>query len=210
MTGRRLKYTSILAIVLVAAVNLTASTQPWFTLTLVPTSGSTAIRVDGTVAAPALTALSLSSLALAAALAIAGPAFRVVLGVLQVLLGACIALSAWTALADPVIAGSSLVTDATAIAGSESVAALVDGTTSTAWPVITLIAAVITALVGVFTLATLRRWPGTGKKKRVSRFEPADGYGHGASTVSTDDGEIDPVVSWDELSRGDDPTGPNR
>ena len=34
----------------------------------------------------------------------------------------------------------------------------------------------------------------------------ADGYGHGASTVQTDDGDIDPVVSWDELSRGDDPT----
>jgi hypothetical protein len=210
MTGRRLKYTAILAIVLVAAVNLTASTQPWFTLTLVPSSGSTAIRVDGTSAAPALTALSLSSLALAAALAIAGPAFRIVLGVLQVLLGGCIALSAWTALADPVQAGSSLITKATAIAGGESVAALVDRTDSTAWPVITLIAAVVTAIVGVFTLATLSRWPGTGKKKRASRFEPADGYGHGASTVATDDGEIDPVVSWDELSRGDDPTGPGR
>ena len=26
------------------------------------------------------------------------------------------------------------------------------------------------------------------------------------TTVRTDDGDIDPVVSWDELSRGDDPT----
>ncbi|NQX10479.1 Trp biosynthesis-associated membrane protein [Microbacteriaceae bacterium VKM Ac-2855] len=210
MTGRRLKYLTILAIVIVAAVHLTASTQNWFTLRLVATAGHPdGIAVAGTAAAPALTALSLSSLALAAALAIAGPAFRVVLGVLQLLLGGCIALSAFTALNDPIAAGSSLITKATAIAGTDSVSALVSETTSTGWPVITLVFAVLTAALGVVVLGGVRSWPNSGAKKRASRFEPADGYGHGASTVSTDDGDIDPVVSWDELSRGDDPTGPD-
>ena len=205
MSGRRLKYSAILGIVLLAALELTASTQPWATLVLTPGVGDgRALSVVGTVAAPALSALALAGLALAAALAIAGPAFRIVLGLLQIVLGGSVVLAASTALADPVRAGSSLVTDATAIAGRESVAALV-ASSVTAWPVVALVAGVLTAVIGVLVLVTVRRWPGA-KKKRVSRFEPADGYGHGATTVRTDDGDIDPVVSWDELSRGDDPT----
>lgn len=206
MSGRRLKSVAILAIVLLAALELTASTQPWFGLTLVAAvSDGSDLSVVGTVAAPALSALALAGLALAAALAIAGPAFRVVLGLLQIVLGGSVVLAAATALGDPVRAGSSLVSDATAIAGQESVAALVESTSSTAWPVVALVCGVLTAVVGALVLVTVRRWP-DARKKRASRFEPADGYGHGASTVETEDGTIDPVVSWDELSRGDDPT----
>lgn len=206
MSGRRLKSVTILAIVLLAALELTASTQPWFGLTLVAAvSDGSDLSVVGTVAAPALSALALAGLALAAALAIAGPAFRIVLGLLQIVLGGSVVLAAATALGDPVRAGSSLVSDATAIAGQESVAALVESTSSTAWPVVALVCGVLTAVLGALVLVTVRRWP-DARKKRASRFEPADGYGHGASTVETEDGTIDPVVSWDELSRGDDPT----
>lgn len=207
MSGRRLKYSAILGIVLLAALELTASTQPWFALVLAAAAEGNGQRIDvvGTIAAPALSALALAGLALAAALAIAGPAFRIVLGLLQVVLGGSVVLAAATALADPVRAGASLVTDATAIAGEQSVAALVASSSSTAWPVVALICGAITALLGVGVLVTVRRWPGAARKG-ASRFEPADGYGHGASTVTTEDGDIDPVVSWDELSRGDDPT----
>jgi uncharacterized membrane protein (TIGR02234 family) len=204
VSGRRLKYSVILGIVLLAALELTSSTQSWFALELADDSG--ALDVTGTVAAPALSALALAGVALAAALAIAGPAFRIVLGLLQVLLGGSVVLASTTALGDPVRAGSAAVTEATGIAGERSVAALVDSSSSTAWPVLAVIAGALTALLGVLVLATVRRWPDARKKKRVSRFEPADGYGHGASSVETDDGTIDPVVSWDELSRGDDPT----
>ncbi|PPH93832.1 Trp biosynthesis-associated membrane protein [Rathayibacter sp. AY1D3] len=206
MSGRRLKYTAILGVVLLAALELTSSTQTWSTLTLAAIEGEgQRIDVAGTVAAPALSALALAGLALAAALAIAGPVFRIVLGVLQAVLGASVVLAAATALGDPVRAGASLVTEATAIAGEQSVAALVASSSATAWPVVALVCGVLTALLGIGVLATSRRWLGAARK-RASRFEPADGYGHGASTVQTDDGDIDPVVSWDELSRGDDPT----
>ncbi|PPI42661.1 hypothetical protein C5D18_11795 [Rathayibacter tritici] len=206
VSGRRLKYSAILGVVLLAALELTSSTQSWFTLTLAATEGEgQRIDVAGTVAAPALSALALAGLALAAALAIAGPVFRILLGLLQVLLGASVVLAAATALGDPVRAGASLVTGATAIAGEQSVAALVASSAVTAWPVVALACGVLAAVLGIGVLATSRRWPGAAKK-RTSRFEPADGYGHGASTVHTDDGDIDPVVSWDELSRGDDPT----
>ena len=205
-SGRRLKSAAILATVLLAALELTASTQPWFGLSLVPSvSDGSDLSVVGTVAAPALSALALAGLALAAALAIAGPAFRVVLGVLQLVLGASVVLAAATALGDPVRAGSSLVSDATAIAGQESVAALVASSSSTAWPVVALVCGVLTALLGAVVLVTVRRWP-DARRKRASRFEPVDAHGHGASTLETEDGTIDPVVSWDDLSRGDDPT----
>ncbi|WP_161489618.1 Trp biosynthesis-associated membrane protein, partial [Rathayibacter tanaceti] len=128
-----------------------------------------------------------------------------VLGLLQVVLGGSVVLAAATALGDPVRAGASLVTDATAIAGEQSVAALVASSSSTAWPVVALLCGVSTAVLGIGVLVTVRRWPGTAAK-RASRFEPADGYGQGASRVQTEDGDIDPVLSWDELSRGDDPT----
>jgi uncharacterized membrane protein (TIGR02234 family) len=206
VSGRRLKHSAILGVVLLAALELTASTQPWSELVLAAATGDgQRIEVAGTVAAPALSALALAGLALAAALAIAGPAFRVVLGLLQAILGGSVVLAASTALGDPVRAGASLVTDATAIAGEQSVAALVASSSSTAWPVVALVCGGLTALLGIGVLATTRRWPGAAAK-RASRFEPADGYGHGASTMRTDEGDIDPVVSWDELSRGDDPT----
>ncbi|WP_228493683.1 MULTISPECIES: Trp biosynthesis-associated membrane protein [unclassified Rathayibacter] len=206
MSGRRLKSSAILGIVLLAALELTASTQPWFTLTLAASGGDVGQRIDvaGTVASPALSALALAGLALAAALAIAGPAFRVVLGVLQFVLGGSVVLAAVTAWADPVRAGASLVTGATAIAGEQSVAALVASSSDTAWPLVALACGVLTAALGVVVVVTVRRWPGAAKK-RASRFEPA-GDGHGTSSVETEDGAIDPVVSWDELSRGDDPT----
>ncbi|SMH39176.1 trp region conserved hypothetical membrane protein [Rathayibacter oskolensis] len=211
MSARRLKSSAILAIVVLAALELTSSTQPWFTLVLVAATGDgERLEVAGTVAAPALSALALAGLALAAALAIAGPAFRIVLGLLQIVLGGSVVLAASTALGDPVRAGSSLVTGATAIAGQESVAALVDSSSSTAWPVVALVAGALTSLVGIVVLVTVRRWP-DARRKRASRFVPADGSGHGGTAepaVDAADGErpIDPVVSWDELSRGDDPT----
>lgn len=206
MSARRLKYSVILGIVLLAALELTSSTQTWSSLALVaPAGDGSLLGVPGTVAAPALSALALAGLALAAALAIAGPAFRVVLGLLQMILGGSVVLASATALADPVRAGSSLVTEATAIAGRESVAALVASSSSTAWPVAALVCGALTAVLGLVVLLTVRRWP-DARRRRASRFEPVEGHGHGASSVLTEDGRIDPVVSWDELSRGDDPT----
>ncbi|PPI55415.1 Trp biosynthesis-associated membrane protein [Rathayibacter toxicus] len=206
MSGRGLKYSAIVTTVLLAALELTAATQPWLMLTLVPTTGEgRQITVVGTVAAPALSALALATLALAAALALAGPGFRLVLGVLPVLLGGSVVLSAVTALANPVRAGSSLVTEATAISGEQSVAALVASVALTAWPVVALVGGVLIVAVGVWVLTTLRRWP-RPTKKRVSRFEPVEGGDRRISTAQMEHREIDPVSSWDELSRGDDPT----
>lgn len=193
---RRLKSTLLLAAVVVDAFVLASWTQTWLTVGLGAEAGHKGeIVVVGSVAAPALSALALAGLALVAALAIAGPVFRVVLGSLQAVIGACVAYSAFAALVDPGAAAAAAITQATGVAGSSSVDALVEHTTLTAWPIVTLVLGILLALVGIAIVVTFRAWPGPSKKYQTVQFADADA-----------DGEADPVITWDGLSRGDDPT----
>src|SRR4051794_25247525 len=110
-SGRRLKSIAILAVLVLSALTFLAWSQSWGSLTIVAGSTSAAtLDVPGSVAAPALSALALAGIALAGALAIAGPVIRIVLGALEVLLGASVLASAVGALTDPVAAGASVVT----------------------------------------------------------------------------------------------------
>lgn len=193
--GRRVKYTLILASLLLAALVLLAWTQTWLTVHLIAGAPTASVPVDGNVAAPALAALALAGLALTAALSIAGLLFRIVLGVLDALLGACIAFSAILVLTAPVAASEPAVTAATGVAGSESIAEVVSATSLTVWPVFTLVTGILLVLVGLGVALTARRWPSSSRKYSAVRLEPVDR-----------DEMPDAVDSWDELSRGDDPT----
>ena len=189
MSPRRLKLTSILLGIVLSAAVMLAWTQLWFTADL---ETGQSLEVAGDVAAPALTALALSGLALAAALALAGTVFRVILGGLQAAIGALVVTSAVMALADPVAASSRAITDATGVSGSESVAALVTSVVATAWPAVALAAGILMALLGVFTAVTARRWPASSRKYQAVRMAPADGESS--------------IGDWDALSDGRDPT----
>lgn len=192
--GKRVKYTLMLGSLVLAGLTLIAWTQQWLTVTLTGPARDV-LAVDGAVAAPALAALALATLALAAALAIAGSAFRYILGVLEALLGASIVLSAVLVFIDPIGAGEAAVTDATGIAGTESVAAIVSSAVVTAWPAITLVLGIGTVIAGISVVVTARSWPRSSKKYSAVSLEP----------VATDE-MPDAVDSWDELTRGDDPT----
>jgi hypothetical protein len=192
--GKRAKYSLMLGTLALAGLTLIAWTQQWLTVTLTE-PGHDPLPVDGSIAAPALAALSLAALALAAALAIAGIGFRYLLGVLQLLLGASISLSAILVFSNPVGAAEPAVTDATGIAGASSVASIVDSTSLSAWPALTLAFGVLIAAAGIGILVTARVWPRSSKKYSAVRMEP----------VASDE-MPDAVDSWDELSRGDDPT----
>ncbi|WP_411721323.1 Trp biosynthesis-associated membrane protein [Mycetocola sp.] len=194
-SGKRSKYVLILASLLLSGLALMAWTQTWLDVELAPGSPTTAVTVDGAVAAPALAALALAGLALGAALAIAGLLFRILLGVLNIVLGGCIALSAVLVLNGPVAASEAAVTDVTGIAGSDSIADLVSATSLTPWPVVALATGVLLAVVGVAILVTAQRWPSSSRKYSAVRLEPVDG-----------DAMPDSVDSWDDLTRGDDPT----
>lgn len=191
----RTKYVLILASLLLSGLALIAWTQTWLTVELQPGAPTTSVAVDGTVAAPALAALALAGLALAAALAIAGVVFRILLGVLNVVLGACVVLSSVLALTAPVGASEAAVTEATGVAGSNSIADIVTSSSLTVWPVIALLAGVLLAIAGIAIVVSARSWPSSSRKYSAVRLEPADG-----------DATPDAVDSWDDLTRGDDPT----
>lgn len=192
--ARHFKAVSLVAGILLSAAALLSWTMTWFTVILNPAeSAHGTILVTGEVGAPALAALGLAGLALVAALAIAGGVFRLLLGVLQAVIGASIAASAWAAGADPVSASAPLVTETTGISGSESVTALIATVEPTAWPLLAVIIGMLMVLLGIFVTATARRWPATTSRYRAARFDDADAP---RSTVS----------DWDRLSDGSDPT----
>lgn len=191
MTGGRLKLVSLLGIAVLAVLLFAAWSQTWFTLTV----QGEPFPVSGQLAGSALSALALASLALIAALAIAGPFFRVVLGVLQALLGVCVIVVSAFALANPVTSATAAITKATGVAGARSVAGLVTATSLTPWPVIAIVLGILLTLLGLAIAPTARSWPESGRKYTRSRLVAADADG------------LDPVQEWDALSEGDDPTG---
>lgn len=186
MDAGRLKLLTILAGGLLGALTLIAWTQPWFGLTL--TSGQS-LAVAGQVAAPALSALGLASLALVAALAIAGRVFRIVLAALEVVIGVLVVVSAVAALSTPVAASSATITDAVGESGADALAALVASVSVTAWPYLAVAFGALSALVGVVVLVTSRGWRGPTR-----RYE---------ATAVADDSA---AGNWDALSAGKDPT----
>jgi hypothetical protein len=150
-----------------------------------------AVDVQGTAAAGAVPALALTCVVLTGALALAGPVFRVVLGVLETALGILVVVSAVVAVLDPVSSSTASISAVTGVTGSESVAALVASVSVALWPVVAIVAGAVIAGLGVVVVATASRWPSSARKYAAVRMEPADG---------------DRIGDWDALTRGDDPT----
>lgn len=196
MNPKRLKSLSIVAVLVVSGLVFLTWTRSWFVFEVV--AGQTdGVPVDATgeTAAPALAALGLAGLAAGAALGIAGRAFRVILGALTVLIGGSVVLSAVLALGDPVGSSASAISTATGIAGSESIGGVVESVETSVWPALAIVVGALLALIGVAVVVTSGRWPGPSRKYDAVRLEHAD-----------DGRPLDSVDSWDELSRGDDPT----
>lgn len=194
MTARA-RLLSVVVVVLCGALGVMSSTQTWLTVAL---TGAAAhdLTVSGAAAIPVLAPLSLAVLALGAALSIVGPVLRYVFGALAVVIAVAQGLlTAQVAFTHPVSAVARTVTDATGITGDESVAGLVATITPSAWPLVTLAVWIVLLAAGVFVLVTARRWSTSGRKYRTDvAARPATG-------------PLDAVDSWDDLSRGEDPTG---
>jgi len=191
----------VLAVIVASALALLAWTQVWVIVRLAE-DGSTqpAIDVSGSIASPGLTALALAGLALAGALTIAGPVIRIILGLLEMLLGVSVVLSAGLAIGDPVGASSAAVTTTTGVAGADSTRALVSSATLTGWPFLALAAGILMLLIGLFVCITARFWPGPTKRYEATTFEPVTDPATGQVRPR------DAVDDWDGLTRGDDPT----
>ncbi|WP_268748232.1 Trp biosynthesis-associated membrane protein [Microbacterium sp. CH12i] len=95
----------------------------------------------------------------------------------------------------PVSAVAPVVTETTGLAGSTAVNDVIGTITPTFWPVLALIGWVLLLIAAVFALVSANRWKTGGKRYRTEN----------AAHVSAD-GPVDAIDSWDDLSRGTDPT----
>lgn len=206
MPARRYKSRALLAGVAVNALVLMAWTQTWLTVTLVADElGGSSIAVGGEIAAGGLAALALAGLALVGALSIAGPVFRVILGILQSVLGATVVLSSVVAIADPIAMSASAVTDTTGVSGENSVAGLVASATLTPWPFIAGLLGVLGVSLGIAIVISSRRWPGPSRKYQAVPTA-ASAIEEPLETSRESPGSSDAIADWDSLSDGADPT----
>jgi len=198
---RRSRPLVVVAGLAIAGLVLLSWTQTWFTAHLDATSATAStVTADGSVAASSYSALAIASLALFLALTIAGPVLRVVLAVIEVLLGAAIVAEGVTALADPVATSASAIDGVTGVSDLASIRAAVTSIDTSPWPAVGIAAGVLAALLGIVVLVLQRSWPGPGRK-----------YAANEDTVARrprDDAPRDAVVDWDDLSAGVDPTDP--
>lgn len=191
MTSRQVRMLALGLPVVTAALTLLSWSQTWVALTL--NDGKSLVAAGATVA-PALPPLALASLALVAALALAGLVFRMILGVLLALIGSAVVASSALVYSDPIAAAAAGVTATTGVDGLESVRLLVAEASVTVWPAIAVAVGVGVIVVGVWIAITARRWPERTRRYDRVRFELADDL----SANHQDD--------WDALSDGDDPT----
>lgn len=184
---------SVSGFLLAGAIGIISSTQTW--LTVERADAGEAILIPGASALVLLAPLSLAVLALGAALAIAGKAVRLVFGVLA---AAAALFLGWSTLqllvSDPLAAVSATVTEVTGLAGGDAVHEVVASIVPTAWPYIALVGWAILLAASVVVLITWRGWKVGGRRYRTDHVEAAH------------DGPVDAVDSWDDLSRGTDPT----
>ncbi|SDH28652.1 Trp biosynthesis-associated membrane protein [Microbacterium pygmaeum] len=205
----RARLLAVLAILVAGALGVISSTQTWLDVVL-DDGADHLLLVAGADAVPILAPLSLAVLALGAALSIVGPILRFAFGVLTVLVGALLGyLTAVVAFTAPVAAVASRVTTATGITGADAVADLVLSITTTPWPFITLLACVLLVAAGIFTLATAATWRGSGRKYESDTPDGARATSAGRTqtdAAASGSRRFDAVDSWDDLSRGADPT----
>lgn len=184
---------AVLGYAISGGVGLISATQTWLTASRV--DGGDPLLVAGADALPLLAPLSLAVLALGAASAVTGPVLRLVLGLLAA--AAAVVLGAMTAplvFDPPPAAVASVFTTTTGLAGDTAMRDIIGAITASAWPGVALGVWALLFATSVFAMVTARRWRAGGRRYRTD------------ATRAASTGPLNPVDSWDDLSRGTDPT----
>ncbi|PYI67629.1 hypothetical protein CVV68_09310 [Arthrobacter livingstonensis] len=185
------KSTLILVAVLAALAVFGTTTQTWIHVSFAQGQVQQAnLNIPGSKAAIAVSALALVALAGALATSIAGRVSRIITSAI-VLLGAVgIIAVVLGLLADPSAAAMAEVGKATGVVGVASNA------TTTWFPVAAVAASAVLAAAAALIL-----WAGRGWNVRT-KYDAAPS----SASQAAASGPIDEIDSWDQLSRGDDPT----
>lgn len=191
----RRKSILVLAALLFAGVAFGASTQIWLNVSV--SQGviqADSISLPGSKAAPAVTALTLVAAAGALALSISGRVGRIIAASIVLLAGIGVSLTAISVLADPNGLASGPVGAQIGVTGIPVQATV----TPMVW--VGLVAGVLLMLTALAVLVLGRGWSGSKKYS----------YQHGTGGAEQAGEPLDDIDSWDRLSRGEDPTNPQR
>ncbi len=184
------KSTLILLAVLAALAVFGTTTQTWIHVALGQGEvAQTDLDIPGSKAAVAVSALALVALAGSLATSIAGKIARYITTAIMALSAVGIAAVVLGVLTNPVAAAMAEVGAATGIEGQDANA------TTTIFPVLAMVAAVILGIAALLVLWYGRSWSVRTKYDAAKETQ-----------ANTDDEPIDEIDRWDQLSRGEDPT----
>ena len=179
-----------------ALIGLWAATRTWVLVTVDATTVQMPqIVVDGSQAAPAVTALCVVVLAGALALLIGRKVARYIIGVVNLLAGGGVLAAGLGTTLDPAAAAAGAVAEATGlrtISGSYE---------ATAWPMLAVVAGVLILLQGVAVLLAAGSWVKNTKYERT----PTE-----ANAAERPAASRDSISDWEQLSSGEDPTDAGR
>jgi uncharacterized membrane protein (TIGR02234 family) len=195
----------VLLTIISAGIVFASTTQTWLNVELpeqaVPTEDLT---IPGSTAATAVTALALVALAGAIASTIAGRVLRTLIGVIIFAAAGGIIASALAVALNPAAAAESEIAEAIGIIGSSA------QTSVTVFPAIAIAGGGLLAVSAVVVILAGRYWTSS---KRFEAGNSADGS-HAPAGPEAEAGrdatepaaDVDEIESWDQLSRGKDPT----
>lgn len=189
MSVNRQKGLFLALMTLGAGLGFVSAARPWAVASIPDLVAAQTLRVSGGEAAGAVPAVALVALAGAVAVLTTRRAGQAVTGALLALAGAAAASVSVGVLRAPESAVAAAVTAATGRAGAAGVTAQL-----TAWPWAGVSSGILVAVGGCIALLRARAWAGLS-----ARYETP-------STTASKGLDDDPGLTWDLLSRGEDPT----
>lgn len=145
------------------------------------------VSVVGADAAPAVLALALVAIAASLTTALSSTWLRFLTGPVLLATGLGAALAALGVVRTPEAAAGSEIAATTGVLGSAVTAEV------TAWPLLSLVPALVVAATGILVLVAGRGWRAGSRYRRAAVAAPADP-------------SQDPAATWDALTRGEDPS----
>jgi len=186
---------TVFILLLGGVIALIGATQTWVTATGFDAAHIDVVQLSGQEASPVITAMALVTIAAGAALSIARKIGRWIIGIVSIIGAATMGFASINVLTDPLNAVALKIAETTGTTGQGGgPAAEID---VTLFPWLTMAGAVIAVIGGLLALVVGGRWP-VGKTKKYDVGEDQQ--------QNTRDGELDEIDTWDELSRGEDPT----
>ncbi|MHA7156068.1 Trp biosynthesis-associated membrane protein [Arthrobacter sp. TMN-50] len=187
------KGTVILATVLLSLAAFASTTQTWLTVVLPQNAVQTPdLQIPGSDAATAVTAFALVALAAALAVSIAGRIARILVVVILFIAGVGIVWNSIRVVADPTGAAAPAIGEAIGVSTGSGAELVL-----TVFPWLAAAAGVLLVGTAGWMLIAGRSWNRSTRYEKVATENPA------TRTTTAHSDEID---SWDQLTKGKDPT----